>query len=85
MPKSKVNYRRKALQDFELSGGHRVRAGEIVGIAAQEMARDPRHYTDPLRFNGFRFARDATRSLAAKRLTTWQPEWPFWGSPKQIW
>ena len=82
---STVQNRRKALKDFKLSGGHVVPAGEWVAVAAQETTRDPRYYPDPLTFDGFRFAKDTSRSFAEKKLTTWQPEWPFWGSQKQMW
>ncbi|KAL9045992.1 MAG: hypothetical protein Q9214_001066 [Letrouitia sp. 1 TL-2023] len=52
-----VAVRRKALKSFTFSdGGPHVPAGNVVCVPQTPILLDPKNYSDPLRFNGFRFA-----------------------------
>jgi cytochrome P450 len=65
---------RRALCDIEL-GGVSVRAGEYILLCPLLTQRDPRHYTDPERFDPDRFLPGPARKQALL------PYFPFGGGP----
>lgn len=91
-----VSCRRKALRDHVLRDGSKLRKGDWVCIPQIAMMRDERRYSDPHRFDGFRFAR-ANESLKVGRntsavpdkmpttLTTVHMDWPVWGLGNTAW
>ncbi|KAL7939325.1 cytochrome P450 [Trichoderma chlorosporum] len=54
-PVESVSSRRMALKPFQLSDGSRIEPGEWICTAPRGMMSDARFYTDPLKFQGFRF------------------------------
>ena len=72
--------RRKALGPFAFSDGPRVPSGSWVYIPTASINRDAEFFPDPLRFDGFRFARDNP-----SRFTDTSGNWLLWGTGRVIW
>lgn len=75
-----VSGRRKALAPFIFSDDPRVPTGAWIHIPSVIINRDAEFYTDPLRFDGFRFARGSPSSF-----TDTSENWMFWGTGRVIW
>jgi cytochrome P450 len=66
---------REALADFEL-GGYTIPAGAQVIMSQWTMHRDPRYYTDPLKFDPERWTEEFTQTLPKFAY------FPFGGGPR---
>jgi hypothetical protein len=68
-PAITVSTRRQALKPFELPDGHKIQVGDWICTPARAMMRDPANYTDPLKFDGFRFV-DPERLAAIDEVSS---------------
>ena len=96
-PVETVSTRRKALQDFQLSDGLKVPAGEWICTAARGMGSDASTYTRSNEFHGFRFVDAAVlNNLTDPKLQdiptpkkpsafTEYADWQLWGTGKCAW
>lgn len=90
-----VSVRRKALTPFIFSNGLKVAPGDWVCVPMQAINLDSQFYSDPLAFNGFRFAPavppavnfDGTISLPGEqgKFTDTSDTWFLWGAGSKSW
>ncbi|ROT42882.1 cytochrome P450 [Sodiomyces alkalinus F11] len=85
-----ISCRRKALQTYVFRDGSRVEKDDWVCIPQRAMMRDAQRYSDPDKFDGFRFANangllrlgqttDKVPDKDPSTITTATVEWPIWG------
>ena len=75
-----VSGRRKALVPFTFSDGLRVPDGSWLYLHMGSINRDAKVFTDPLRFDGTRFARGSP-----SRFTDASANWLLWGTGRVVW
>lgn len=86
-----------ALQPFHFSDGYRVEPGEWVCTPPKAMSRDPKYYSQPLEFHGFRFVAPdildekfatavspAPKPSQESKLTSLE-DWQMWGTGRCAW
>lgn len=92
-----VSSRRMALTPFELSDGSRIEPGEWICTAPRGMMLDARYYTDPLKFQGFRFVEPTVLNEQFSGISgggfpqeapssfTDINDWQLWGTGRSAW
>ena len=73
------------MSPIKLSDGTTILPGTTISMAAGPLARDPAYYSDPLRFDGFRFNklrsfRDETGDRSETEYTSIEPGNLTWGN-----
>lgn len=76
-----------ALKDFTFSNGSHIPAGNLVAVPQYAIMRDERTYSDPERFDGFRFYTPEAEleTAPSTKYTDVKWEFPYWGSPNHAW
>ncbi|KAL1961857.1 hypothetical protein VTN77DRAFT_981 [Rasamsonia byssochlamydoides] len=85
-PLDALSIQRMALVPFTFSDGTHVPAGNLLAVPQQAFMRDGRHYTDPERFDGFRFVafdEDGGSLRSRPKFTDVSWTYPYWGSVKK--
>lgn len=71
---------------FTFSDGTHVPAGNIIRIAQQSLMLDSNNYSNPNKFDGFRFITNADGvPKSQSRFSHPSPLFPFWGSVGRAW
>ncbi|KAI9787989.1 MAG: hypothetical protein M1816_007293 [Peltula sp. TS41687] len=78
------SFTRKVASPVQLSDGHILPIGTTIGMLSGSMARDAEFYSDPLKFDGFRFCRsDSSHNrdagAPANEFTSIEPGNLSWG------
>lgn len=83
-PTEAISVRRMALKPFFLSDGFKVARGDWACVPMRAMNLDSKYYSDPMTFNGFRFAQtnqvDGVLSSQPSKYTDASDTWLHWGS-----
>lgn len=87
-PTDSISVRRKVLQPYTLQDGTSLAKDDIACVPLQPLLRDPEVYTDPLKFNPYRFVSDEIGGKGRVGLSTSSDftnsnlNFPIWGLGK---
>ena len=78
-----------ALTPFFFSSGLKVAPGDWACVPMQAINLDLQYYSDPLAFNGFRFANagviDGVLPAQPSKYTDASDNWLHWGAGSKTW
>ncbi|KAL8980436.1 MAG: hypothetical protein Q9205_004477 [Flavoplaca limonia] len=74
---------RKVLWPFKFADGTVVPKDNWIVVPSQALMQDKQYYSEPERFDGFRFTRPNGKPLSASYFSTPSFEFPFWGGTKR--
>lgn len=78
---------RRLTKDYTFSNGLRIPAGNYISACNEPILRDPNHYPEPERFNGFRHKKrreEAGESHNHRFISTGLDNLPF-GDGRHVW
>lgn len=85
-PLDGLTVQRKALKNFTFSNGMQVPAGNLVAVPQRVVMSDPERYTEPQKFNPYRYMKNRGNPDAAiTKFTDVNWDYTFWGSPRKSW
>lgn len=83
-PSDSISVRRKAVRPWRFTDGTYLSEGDVACVPLQAIMRDPKLYSDSLKFDAFRFV-DGTGTGNLGRFTDTNFRFPLWGLGKRAW
>ncbi|KAL8915859.1 MAG: hypothetical protein Q9172_006602 [Xanthocarpia lactea] len=74
---------RKVLWPFKFADGTLVPKDNWIVVPSQALMQDEQFYSEPQRFNGFRFVNSEGKTNSSSLFSTPSFEFPFWGGTKR--